>query len=370
MVKVEVTLRTLEDRSYPILIESGLLDGTAEWATRLAPAYTYVVITDSNVEKLYGSRVLEAFTRLGSRAHMISFTAGEKSKQRETKAALEDRMFELGAGRDSAVIALGGGVVGDVAGFVAATYMRGVPYVQVPTTLVACVDSSVGGKTGVDTPYGKNLIGAFHQPRAVVIDPDVLTTLPRREMANGLAEVIKYGVIYDADLFAYLEQHIGDALAYDTTVLTHIIERSCSIKAAVVESDERESNMRKILNFGHTVGHAIEALSSWGVMHGEAIAAGMVAEGMAAVEMGLWNEEELSRLRDLLARAGLGTAIPSEMDGSSLMEVMKRDKKVRRGAVEFVLPRRLGEMATTGEGEYGIAVDEELIAGVLEMASR
>jgi 3-dehydroquinate synthase len=269
-------------------------------------------------------------------------------------------MLKHKVGRDGAVIALGGGVVGDVAGYVSATYNRGIPYIQVPTTLVACVDSAVGGKTGVDTPHGKNLIGAFHQPWRVYIDVNTLKTLPENEIRGGLAEVIKYGVIKDEKFFGFLEKNIKRVFSFNTGALIHIVKRSCEIKGEVVELDEKESNLRKILNFGHTIGHAIENLSGYKISHGEAISMGMVAEGKIAVELGLWQKDELERLISLLKRAGLPVNLPTTLDLKQMMDTMKLDKKARGGKIEMVLPRRIGEMAKIN-GSYGIKIEEGIM---------
>ncbi len=365
MNRIRVNLKKAEDKSYDIVIKGGVLGGIPRELMEAGIAHRLAVVTDSNVAPLYGERLLSECEGEGLAPLLITFPAGEKHKSRETKAFIEDRMLEAKFGRDSAVIALGGGVVGDVAGYVAATYSRGLPYVQIPTTLVACVDSSVGGKTGVDTPHGKNLIGAFHQPWRVYVDVETLTTLGVNEIREGLAEVIKYGVIADAALFAYLEEEIGGVLEYNRAALEHVIVRGCEIKAGVVEKDERESNLRKILNFGHTIGHAVENLSGYAVTHGQAVAIGMVAEGRIAVSMGLWNEAELERLVRLIEKAGLPTEVPAGMDPVEIADAMKLDKKSRGGKIEMVLPESLGRMAEPG-GSYGIRIDEGLILAALK----
>ncbi len=362
--KIRVNLEISEDKSYDILIGEGILEHIAGDVKDVGLAHRFAVVTDSNVGPLYGERLLERFRDSGLDTHLITFPAGEKNKNRETKAWIEDRMLELILARDSAVIALGGGVAGDIAGFVAATYTRGLPYVQVPTSLVACVDSSIGGKTAVDTPHGKNLIGAFHQPWRVYIDVDTLLTLNEKEIREGLAEVIKYGVIRDEELFAFLEQNMDAVFSYDKQALGYIIRRGCEIKAEVVERDERESNLRKILNFGHTIGHAVENLSVYGITHGEAISIGMIAEGKLAVQMGLWSSYDLDRLGSLIKQAGLPSEIPADMETKIIVDTMKLDKKSRGGQIEMALPSRIGEMADK-EGSYGLRVDEHLIAEVI-----
>jgi 3-dehydroquinate synthase len=364
MEKVKVNLKRVEDKSYEILIGEGILGQIPLDLGKNNLAHSYAIITDSRVASLYGEELLEQFKVAGLSTHLISFPAGEEHKNRETKAMLEDEMLKLKMGRDSAIIALGGGVVGDVAGFVAATYSRGIPYVQAPTTLVACVDSSIGGKTAIDTGYGKNLVGAFHQPFRVYIDVRTLRTLTETELREGLAETIKYGVIKDVKLFEFLEEKVEEVFSFNFDVLIHIIKRGCQIKGEVVELDEKESNLRKILNFGHTIGHAIENLSDYRISHGKAISMGMVAEGRIATEMGLWRGDELERLALLLTRAGLPTEISDSLDINRLMDRMKLDKKARGGKIEMALPGKLGEMAAV-DGSYGIKVEEGLISSIL-----
>ncbi len=364
MEKIKVNLQIKEDKSYEIVIHEGILERIPLEVRDAELAHKFAIITDTNVEHLYGNTLLKMFLKAGLHAHIIVFPAGEEHKSRETKAWIEDRMLELQFGRDSAVIALGGGVVGDMAGYVAATYTRGLPYVQIPTTLVACVDSSIGGKTAVDTPHGKNLIGAFHQPWRVYIDVDTLLSLHQKEIREGLAEVIKYGVIKDEGLFSFLESNLDLVFSYDREALTHIIKRGCEIKAEVVEKDERESNLRKILNFGHTIGHAVENLSRYRITHGEAISIGMIAEGRLALEMGLWKEDQLERLTDLIRKAGLPTRVPADMDIKDIVNTMKLDKKSRGGQIEMVLPAGIGRMAQKN-GSYGLRIEESLISKVI-----
>lgn len=363
MEKIRVNLNKTEDKSYGIIIKNGILQDVAKDLKESDIAHKYIIVTDSNVEPLYGEKLLLEFEKEGLNTDMISFSAGEKYKNRDTKESIENFMLERKFGRDSAVVALGGGVVGDMAGYVAATYMRGVPYVQVPTTLLACVDSSIGGKTAVDTKHGKNLIGAFHQPRKVYIDVDTLITLEEKEMKEGLAEVIKYGVIRDGELFAFLEENIKGVFLYNKRALVHIIKVGCKIKGQIVEQDERESGLRKILNFGHTIGHAVENLSGYELSHGEAISIGMIVEGRLAVAMKLLQNHELSRLTELMKKAGLPTEIPKGIEMSNIIEAMKLDKKSRSGKIEMALPKEIGCMAQVN-GNYGLKVDESLIANV------
>ncbi|HSE84326.1 MAG TPA: 3-dehydroquinate synthase [Thermodesulfobacteriota bacterium] len=364
MEKIKVNLTKTEDKSYEIIIQDGILKQIPEDLKNENLAHSYVIITDSAVLPLYGMELYKGFKSQGLNIYLISFPAGEENKNRATKDKIEDEMSQYKIGRDSEVIALGGGVVGDVAGYVAATYNRGIPYIQVPTTLVACVDSSIGGKTGIDTPYGKNLIGAFHQPRRVYIDVSTLRTLPEKEIRGGLAEVIKYGVIKDRKFFEFLEQNMERVFSFDVDVLSHIIKRSCEIKGEVVELDEKESNLRKILNFGHTIGHAIEKFFNYTISHGEAISMGMVAEGKIAAELGLWQENELNRLISLLRKAGLPVNLPDTLDSKQIIDTMKLDKKARGGKIEMTLPRQIGEMAEVG-GSYGIRIEEDIISYAL-----
>jgi 3-dehydroquinate synthase len=364
MEKIKVHLKKSEHKSYEIIIGAGILEQIPLDLKRINLAHSYAIITDSNVASLYGGGLLEGFKRAQLNTYLISFPAGEEHKNRETKARLEDEMLGHRMGRDSAVVALGGGVVGDVAGFVAATYNRGVPCVQVPTTVVACVDSSIGGKTAVDTAHGKNLVGSFHQPWRVYIDIESLSTLSKKAIREGLAEVIKYGVIKDKAFFDFLEKKITHELSFTSDVLSHIITRSCQIKAGVVELDEKESNLRKILNFGHTIGHAIENLSDYKISHGQAISMGMVGEGKIALEMALWKKAEFDRLVALLKRTGLPTEFPDHFEVSLIIDKMKLDKKSRGGRIEMALPTKLGEMADI-DGSYGIKVDERSISQIL-----
>ena len=365
MKKIKVAVSSNENNSYEILIGRGLLGGVAADLAEAGIAHSHALITDSNVAELYGGTLLQDIEKTLPEVRMIAFAAGEQSKTREIKAFIEDRMLESGFGRDSSVIALGGGVVGDIAGFVAATYMRGVPCIQVPTSLVACVDSSVGGKTAVDTHHGKNLIGAFYQPWRVYVDTDTLKTLGPRQLAEGLAEIIKYGVIESEDLFCYLEENIEKIYEFDDAALLDVIEASCRIKAEVVEKDEKEQNLRKILNFGHTVGHAIEQLSDYTISHGEAISAGMVIEGKIALGETGWSGQEQKRLTTLLKRAGLPTEPPGEISVRKIIDVMKIDKKARKGRIEMSLPERIGNMKEQ-RGNYGIKIGEQAITSAFK----
>jgi 3-dehydroquinate synthase len=344
----------LGERSYPIVIGSGLLGGGFDLAA-FVDGPDCLVVTNETVEPLY----LEALTAdlTGKQVRAISLPDGEAFKTLETVEDILDTLIEGGANRDTTVIALGGGVVGDIAGFAAACYMRGVDFIQVPTTLLAQVDSSVGGKTGVNHASGKNLIGAFHQPRAVLIDTDTLGTLPDRELKAGLAEVIKHGVIVDADYFAWLEENIDALLARDAAALAWAIQRSCEIKAEVVAEDERESGRRAILNFGHTFGHAIERCQGYGEwLHGEAVAAGMVMAAQLCAD----DKALAGRIGNLLERAGLPTRPPA-IAAPDLLAAMGMDKKVQQKRLRFVLLRGLGEAFVTSD--YDAARLDAVLAG-------
>ena len=332
----------LGNRSYPIVIGHGLLGGGFD-LTPFIHGEDCLVVTNETVAPLYLEALLPNLE--GRTVSSISLPDGEAHKTLATMATILDKLVASGAGRDTTVVALGGGVVGDIAGFAAACYMRGVGFVQVPTTLLAQVDSSVGGKTGVNHEQGKNLIGAFHQPQVVLIDTDTLATLPDRELRAGLAEVIKYGAICDAGFFAWLEANIDALLQRDADALAHAIRRSCELKADVVAEDEREAGRRAILNFGHTFGHAIENCVGYGEwLHGEAVAAGMVMAG----ELSGIDVDELDRLRRLIERAGLPTA-PPPLGAPRFLKAMARDKKVQKKELRFVLLRQLGTAIVTSE---------------------
>lgn len=321
------------------------------------------MITDSNVRGLLGDRLVDGLKDEGLEVSLLDFPAGEESKSLRTVGSLTRLMIHNGFDRTSAVIALGGGVVGDVAGFVAAIYMRGIPYLQIPTTLMAQVDSSVGGKTAVDLPEGKNLLGAFHQPKRVYIDPTVLSTLPDREIKNGVAEIIKYGVIYDREFFEYLETNVATIMGLDEKTLTHIILKACQIKSEIVQKDEREENLRSILNYGHTLGHAEETCSHYPRrLHGEAVAIGMNCAGSLAVKKGFWRDEDLKRQNNLIG--SLGLPLQSNHDPMDLVKAMRYDKKAEGGGIMVVLPARIGKMATIN-GRYRIPVSEEELLSVL-----
>ena len=335
----------LGPRSYDIEIGSGNLTEVVRYCDAHEDDAHAVIITDSIVDELYSEPVGDALQEAGAQVDVLVVDAGEPSKSPEVAADLWEQLLDQGADRQTVVLALGGGVVGDVAGFVAATFGRGLRFVQVPTTLLAQVDSSVGGKVGINLPGGKNMVGAFWQPRGVVIDVSVLRTLPEREFKAGLAEVVKYGVIQDADFFGYLEQNIDPINHRDAALLTHIVKRCCRLKADVVEKDEREeTGLRSILNYGHTFGHAFEAATGYdALLHGEGVAIGMMCAARLAQRVGRVNAAFVERQRNLLTAFGLPLDVPN-VDRDELIELMYRDKKAERGKLRFVLPTRMGHV--------------------------
>ncbi|MDH3338162.1 MAG: 3-dehydroquinate synthase [Gammaproteobacteria bacterium] len=345
----------LGDRSYPIVIGRGLLGGGFDLQPYLAGSEC-LVVSNETVAPLYLDKVMVNVH--GCSVESINLPDGEAFKTIETTASVFDKLVASKANRDTTIIALGGGVVGDIAGFAAACYMRGIAFIQVPTTLLAQVDSSVGGKTGVNHPQGKNLIGAFHQPRVVLIDTATLDTLPDRELKAGLAEVIKYGAIADVTFLGWLEQNMPALLERDPDALAYAVQRSCEIKAEVVAADEREAGRRAILNFGHTFGHAIEHCQGYGKwLHGEAVAAGM----LMAAELSGVGSVELSRLRRLIRAADLPSRPPA-IGAQKMLAAMGMDKKVLRKTLRFALLHRLGEATVTSE------YDETLLRRILEAA--
>ena len=335
---------SLGDRSYPIYLGEGLLSQAGQLLKEAGCGEKVGIVTNPTVAALYLKTVQEALGRSGFRATSILVPDGEEHKNFKSLSAIYDQLIRGRFERSSSILALGGGVIGDLAGFAAATFLRGIPYLQVPTTLLAQVDSSVGGKTGVNHREGKNLIGAFYQPRGVLIDVGVLHTLPRRELLAGLAEVIKYGIIEDPGLFGLLEEKLDRLLALDRVLLEEAIAASCSIKARVVEKDEREEDYRSVLNFGHTIGHALESLTGYEkFLHGEAVAIGMAQAASISVRQGACDEQSLSRIQRLITRAGLPTAIPSDMKPSELVKRMEVDKKTAGAKIKFVLCAGIGK---------------------------
>ncbi|MDH3998122.1 MAG: 3-dehydroquinate synthase [Desulfuromonadales bacterium] len=350
----------LGDRSYPIWIGHRTLDNLASALKQVSFPEKIAIVTNPLVGDLYCEQIAESLTAAGHKICVIRLPDGEEYKNLDTLQNIYDVLIERRFDRFSGLIALGGGVIGDMTGFAAATYLRGVPFVQIPTTLLSQVDSSVGGKTGVNHPQGKNLIGAFYQPQHVHIDVDVLTSLPMREFAAGVAEVIKYGIICDQEFFLWLEDNKELLKALDPDALVYTTMKSCQIKADVVENDEKEQGLRAILNFGHTFGHAVETLSGYGVIkHGEAVSIGMVLAARMAQSRGLCTLSDVERIRDLLSFFNLPVT-PPDFSVAEYLSVMQRDKKVKAGAVRFVLNHGIGECDLYSISDIESALNELL----------
>jgi 3-dehydroquinate synthase len=347
------TLRVeLGERSYPILIGPGLLNDP-DLMLRHIGGPQVMVVTNETVAPLYLDRLLEALS--GHQTYTKILPDGEEYKNLDVLAGIFDALLEVPCDRGVTLVALGGGVIGDITGFAAACYQRGVPYIQVPTTLLAQVDSSVGGKTAVNHPLGKNMIGAFYQPRLVLADTDTLGTLNDRQLRAGIAEIIKYGLIRDPELFDWLELNIDALLARDAEVLSYAIERSCRDKAEVVAADEREGGVRATLNLGHTFGHAIETGMGYGAwLHGEAVAAGMCMAADLSRRLGWLDHATIERIDKLVARAGLPTRAPAELDPSRFLELMAVDKKVEAGKLRLVLLKSIGEAVVTKDFAHAL----------------
>jgi 3-dehydroquinate synthase len=345
MKKIRVKLG---QNGYYIHVGADLLTETGHLLKELGFNDKAVIITDPTVKNLYGISLRQSLTGNGFKTALLEVPEGEEYKSLDTAGRLYHELTQFGAERLTPVLALGGGVIGDVAGFVAATYMRGVPLVQLPTTLLAQVDSSIGGKVAVNHGQLKNNIGAFYQPRIVVADITTLQTLPSAELTSGLGEVIKYAIIKDEDFFAYLEKHLEPIKALDEMTLEYIVTASARIKAEVVEKDEKDLGLRNILNFGHTIGHAIESVSEFRISHGQAVAIGMMVSSGIASEIGILENTSVVRIRKLLKRAGLMTRMP-KIELSQVLETMTHDKKVMEGKIRFILPRTIGEVFMTDD---------------------
>ncbi len=337
-----IKLKKYVDNSYSILIAPSCFHRIPEDIKKHKLGQKYCIITDTNVKKLYGEEFLKLMRKQGLDATMISFQAGERHKTLKTVEKLAMQMVQLGHNRKSCVIALGGGVVGDVAGFVASMFMRGIPFIQIPTTLVAMSDSSIGGKTGVDLTGGKNLVGAFTQPQKVYIDPQVLSTLSKKQVLNGLAEVVKHGLIADKKILKILKKHPEKARAAHTTTITQLLIRSCRVKGKVVQKDELEKGLRMILNYGHSIGHAIEHASNYRLNHGEAISIGMNLENRLAVDKKLLSSKNCERIEEILKALKLPTRIPAKIDRQPILKALTRDKKNQGKTYTFTLLKRPG----------------------------
>lgn len=356
-----VGLKKVVDDSYDIEVGYDLSDKLVEdLTTSLAGKIKkFAIITDTIVKDLYATKIYEAIKGLGYTADLFVFPEGEKSKTRQTKAMIEDMMLDKGYRRDCMIIAVGGGVVTDLAGFIAGTYGRGVPFVNFATTLLAAADASVGGKTAIDTPLATNLIGLFNQPKKVYIDIDCWKTLPERQLYSGMAETIKHAALADAKMFDFLCENMDKIYAGDKASCEYIAARNCEIKYNVVMQDERESGLREILNLGHTVGRAIETCSDYKLLHGEAVAIGLVAQAKLSNMLGYMTEEEVNKLVNLIGKANLPTTIPDYIDREMLVKKLYTDKKVRDGKLRFVVQKGIGDVVCFGENVYATKVSED-----------
>lgn len=345
--------------SYKIVIKNGLLSDPQAFLP-LCQGKRVVIITHDSIQTLYGNALKAQLRTAGLETFLFSFPSGEAHKTQATKELLENQLFEKGLGRDTCILAMGGGVVTDLGGFLAATYCRGVPLLTIPTSLLGMVDASIGGKTGVNVPQGKNLVGCIYQPKAVLIDPEVLKTLPAQELRNGFVEMIKHGLIADEQYFTFLEDNVEALLQKEPALIKKAIAESCRIKKTIVEQDEKESGKRCLLNYGHTVGHALENLSNYSLPHGEAVALGLLAEGQMAVQMGKLSQTALDRTHELLKRYGLPLKVPFTCSAEAVMQAMILDKKSLKGKPRFVILEDIGSPMSY-EGAFCTPVDEAIV---------
>lgn len=361
MSTFQVDLKKVVDDSYQIEIGFGLMDQLVEDIKNglVGNIQKFAVVTDSIVEGLYAKPIAERMEAAGYMVNVFTFQEGEKSKTRATKEMIEDAMLAKGYRRDCCIIAVGGGVVSDLAGFVAGTYGRGVPFINYATTLLAAADASVGGKTAVDTPLATNLIGLFNQPQKVYLDIETWKTLPQRQISSGMAETVKHACLANKEFFEFLVENMEKLLALDAGLCEHMAEENCRIKYQVVMKDERESGLREVLNLGHTVGRAIETVSDYELLHGEAVSIGLIAEVYLAQKLGYVTQEEIERVTELLKRAGLPVEIPDYIDREALVKKLYTDKKVKNGQLRFVVQKGIGEIVEYEEGVFAIPVSEE-----------
>ncbi len=337
----------LGERSYPIYIEDGCMESLGRDLYEKKTGHKYGVVADDKVAALYGTLFIDSLKKAGIDAALFTFPEGEHNKTLQTVGTLASQLAQAGFDRHDALIAFGGGVTGDITGFLASAYMRGIPFVQVPTTLLSQVDSSVGGKTGVDIPEGKNLIGAFYQPEAVYIDIGLLKTLPEDQLLGGLAEVIKHGIIRDKDFFSFLEKNRQAILDRDQKMIEKTVYKCCQIKAEVVSEDEREGGIRKILNFGHTIGHAVEGASDYSLIHGFAVSIGMVAASRLAVANNILSEKENKKIYNILSAYKMPVEVPASLDRKRIKRYILTDKKAVSGQVFYVFPTEIGNTTIT-----------------------
>lgn len=344
-------------------IGEGILKNQLDFIKPLASRF--VIITDQTISELYGTKLQHLFSSYNLDVNLLSFPAGEHYKTRETKETLENEMLDLGCGRDTCILAVGGGVVTDLAGYVAATYARGLPLVLIPTSLLGMVDAGIGGKTGVNVPQGKNLLGAIYQPKRVIADLAFLETLPKKELLNGVVEMIKHGLIADKNLFEFLSTHSKKITSRDTETLQAAIHKSCCIKKEIVEFDERESGKRHLLNFGHTIAHALETLTNYNLSHGEAVALGILAESYLAQQMKSINKDTLNQIIQIFKLYELPLQLPSSLSKEQMMSAMTRDKKSLKGKPRFVIIDRIGS-AKPFNNQYCSQVEDALLHKTLE----
>lgn len=349
--------------TYEIEIGSGLAHQQSQYLNSLSSKFA--IISDENVANLYGQSFIDSFRFSASEIHLFSFPAGENSKTRSMKEILENQMLEKGFGRDTCVIALGGGIATDLAGFIAATYCRGIPLVTIPTSLVGMVDASIGGKTAINTPFGKNLIGAIYQPKKVVIDPLFLTTLSKKDLSNGFVEMIKHGMVADQILFENLENNSEHFFKLNLPFIETMIAKNCSIKKEIVEQDEFERGKRHLLNFGHTVGHALEKLTNYALSHGEAVGIGLMVESRLSLELGFIDQNLFERIKAVLIRYGLSFELPFKISTPKILEAMILDKKSINGLPRFVMIDGI-ESPVSFNCDYCTHVEENILVKVLD----
>lgn len=367
MSTFKVELKKVVDDSYEIeagfQLEHKLIEDIQKGL--VGTIHKFAVITDSIVKDLYADRIYRLLQEAGYQADLFVFEAGETSKTRKTKEEIEDAMLAKGYRRDCCIIAVGGGVVTDLAGFVAGTYGRGIPFINYATTLLAAADASVGGKTAVDTPLATNLIGLFNQPEKVYLDIATWKTLPPNQISSGMAETIKHGIIANKEFFYYLDEHMEEILSIEKAVCEHIAQENCKIKYQVVMKDERESGLREILNLGHTVGRAIETVSDYQLLHGEAVSIGLAAEAELALQLGYVKAEERDAVVALLQKAKLPTTIPDYIDREALVKKLYTDKKVRDGKLRFVIQKGIGDVVEFSEGVFATPIEESVAREII-----
>lgn len=369
MSNFHVELKKVVDDSYDVEIGHNLINKLVEDLNNglIKGANKYAIITDSNVKELYGDKIYKALSDNGYKCDLFVFEAGEKSKTRKTKEVIEDSMILKSYRRDTLIIAVGGGVVTDLAGFIAGTFGRGVPFINYATSHLAAADASIGGKTAVDTEIATNLIGIFNQPKKVYIDIDTWKTLPKRQLISGLAETIKHACLADKDFFKYLEEHMDDIFNFNREVCEHVARKNCEIKYNVVMKDEKEKSLREVLNLGHTVGRAIETCSDYKLLHGEAVSIGLVAQVLLGLKYNYVTEEEKDRVCNLLKKAGLPISIPSYIDKEALIKKLYTDKKVRNGKLRFVFQDGIGNIKKFENDSYAKFIAEDEIRDIINV---